>query len=302
MAVRGVSDEVGLEQYIRDIQRFPILSAEEEYTMATRWQRDHDTMAAERLVTSHLRLVVSVAYEFKNYGIPMSDLIAEGNMGLMQAVKKFDPERGFRLTTYALWWIRAAIYETILNNWSIVKIGSSSNQKRLFFNLARAKRELGIMDNRLSNESVGQIANYLNVSESDVERMASRMGRDVSLNSPRGSGDDASEMIDNLAGDNITIDERLDQKELATLGAELLKNNMKKLTDREQDILKSRRLSDPVQTLEQLSEKYNISRERVRQIEERAFEKLQKLVLDDAENKKSLYVTDGPVALIEGDE
>ncbi|MBQ3039523.1 MAG: sigma-70 family RNA polymerase sigma factor, partial [Alphaproteobacteria bacterium] len=176
VAARGVSDESGLAQYIQTVQKIPLLSAEEEYQYATQWVKNHDQVAGERLVASHLRMVVSVAYDFKNYGIPVGDLIASGNMGLMQALQKFDPEKGFRFSTYAMFWVRAEIYETILNNWSIVKIGTSANQKRVFFNLARAKRALGIMDNNLNDDQTKQIAEYLDVPENDVKRMATRVG------------------------------------------------------------------------------------------------------------------------------
>ena len=197
---RGVNDESGLAQYIQSIQKYPILTAEQEYEYATQWTKHQDSVAAEKLVASHLRLVVSVAYDFKNYGVPVADLIASGNMGLMQALQKFDPERGFRFSTYAMFWIKAEIYETILNNWSIVKIGTSANQKRVFFNLSRARRALGIMDNTLNNEQTKQIADFLNVSESDVSRMAQRIGaRDVSLNSPAHNDQDAHDILSNLS-------------------------------------------------------------------------------------------------------
>ena len=167
VAARGVNDESGLAQYIQTVQKIPVLTAEQEYEYATQWAKSQDKIAAEKLVASHLRLVVSVAYDYKNYGIPVSELIASGNMGLMQALQKFDPEKGFRFSTYAMFWIKAEIYETILNNWSIVRIGTSANQKRVFFNLSRAKRALGIMDNNLSDEQTKQIAEYLDVPERD---------------------------------------------------------------------------------------------------------------------------------------
>ena len=200
VAARGVSDENGLAQYIQTIQKIPILSAEEEYEYATQWVKKQDSVAAEKLVASHLRLVVSVAYDFKNYGVPMGELIASGNMGLMQALQKFDPEKGFRFSTYAMFWIKAEIYETILNNWSIVKIGTSANQKRVFFNLARAKRALGIMDNSMSDEQTKQVAEYLDVPENDVKRMATRIGaRDVSLNAPMRGDEDSLDILSNMS-------------------------------------------------------------------------------------------------------
>ena len=199
VSARGVNDETSLTQYIQNVQKIPILSASEEYEYATKWVRDHDAAAAEKLVASHLRMVVSVAYDFRNYGVPFGDLIASGNMGLMQALQKFDPEKGFRFSTYAMFWIRAEIYETILQNWSIVKIGTSANQKRVFFNLARARRALGIMDGNLSDDQTKQIADYLNVPENDVRRMSTRMSaRDVSLNSPAHSDDDARDILSNM--------------------------------------------------------------------------------------------------------
>jgi len=281
--VYGAGDDISLSKYINEIQKIPILSAEQEYEYATKWVREHDSSAAEKLVASHLRLVVSVAYDFKNYGLPVSDLIASGNMGLMQALQKFDPERGFRFSTYAMFWIKAEIYETILNNWSIVKLGSSANQKRVFFNLTRAKRALGIMDNNLSDDQTKQIAEYLSVPESDVAHMATRMSaRDVSLNAPLSSDSDAKDMLSNMADSKINIEESMEQLEFKRRGYELLKKHLSLLPERDREILKARRLSDPAATLETLSKKYNISRERVRQIEERAFNKLKDAVLSES--------------------
>ena len=285
--VYGAGDDVSLAKYINEIQKFPILSAEQEYEYASRWAKNRDNVAAEKLVASHLRLVVSVAYDFKNYGLPVSDLIASGNMGLMQALQKFDPERGFRFSTYAMFWIKAEIYETILNNWSIVKLGSSANQKRVFFNLTRAKRALGIMDNNLSDEQTKQIAEYLDVPESDVSRMATRMSaRDVSLNTPLNTDSDSKDILSNMADTKINIEEGLEQLEFKRRGYELLKKHLSELPERDREILKARRLSDPAATLETLSKKYNISRERVRQIEERAFKKLKDAILSESETPK----------------
>ena len=284
---RGVSDESGLAQYIQSIQKYPILSAEQEYEYATQWTKMHDSVAAEKLVASHLRLVVSVAYDFKNYGVPVADLIASGNMGLMQALQKFDPERGFRFSTYAMFWIKAEIYETILNNWSIVKIGTSANQKRVFFNLARAKRALGIMDNNLNNEQTKQIADFLNVSESDVSRMSTRIGaRDVSLNAPAHNDPDSHDILSNLSDDRIGIEDNIEQLEFKKRGYELLRKHLAELSERDREILQARRLSEPVATLESLSQKYGISRERVRQIEERAYNKLRDAILKDTNGEK----------------
>jgi len=279
---RGVSDESGLAQYIQSIEKYPILSAEQEYEYATQWTKHQDATAAEKLVASHLRLVVSVAYDFKNYGVPVADLIASGNMGLMQALQKFDPERGFRFSTYAMFWIKAEIYETILNNWSIVKIGTSANQKRVFFNLARAKRALGIMDNSLNNEQTKQIADYLNVTEADVSRMSQRIGaRDVSLNAPAHNDPDSHDILSNLSDDKIGIEDSIEQLEFKKRGYELLRKHLAALPERDREILKARKLSEPVATLESLSQKYGISRERVRQIEERAYAKLRDAILTE---------------------
>jgi len=285
----GSGDDIALTKYMAEIQKFPILSAEQEYEYATKWVREHDNVAAEKLVASHLRLVVSVAYDFKNYGLPVSDLIASGNMGLMQALQKFDPERGFRFSTYAMFWIKAEIYETILNNWSIVKIGSSANQKRVFFNLSRAKRALGIMDNTLSDEQTKQIADYLSVSESDVENVSTRMSaRDVSLNSPMGTDSDAKDILSNMADTRVNIEDTHEQLEFRRRGYELLRKHLDMLPERDREILKARRLSDPAATLETLSKKYKISRERVRQIEERAFNKLRDAILNESNSKPKL--------------
>ena len=280
---RGVNDETSLAQYIQNIQKFPILSASEEYEYATRWVTNKDADAAEKLVASHLRMVVSVAYDFKNYGVPFSELIASGNMGLMQALQKFDPERGFRFSTYAMFWIRAEIYETILQNWSIVKIGTSANQKRVFFNLARAKRALGIMDGNLSDDQTRQIADYLHVPENDVRRMSTRItARDLSLNAPAHSDDDARDVLSNMPDDKNNIQDDIEQIEFRRRGYDLLRKHLAELPERDREILRARRLSDPVATLESLSQKYGISRERVRQIEERAYNKLRDAILKEA--------------------
>lgn len=282
MSARGVSDETGLEQYIQTIQKFPVLSSEQEYEYAVKWRDARDASAGEKLVASHLRLVVKVAYDMKNYGIPLSDLIASGNMGLMQALQKFDPERGFRFSTYAMFWIRAEMYETILNNWSMVKIGTSANQKRVFFNLGRAKRALGIMDSHLSDAQVKQIAEHLDVPEGDVARMSTRMAaRDLSLNAPVGNDADATDILANMEDTSAGIQDKAEAIEWRRRGYELLRKHLGELPERDRQILSARRLSDPAATLEVLAKKYGISRERVRQIEERAFAKLQKAILED---------------------
>lgn len=284
VAARGVNDESSLAQYIQMVQKIPVLSAEQEYEYANLWVKNQDSVAAEKLVASHLRLVVSVAYDYKNYGIPVSELIASGNMGLMQALQKFDPEKGFRFSTYAMFWIKAEIYETILNNWSIVRIGSSANQKRVFFNLARAKRALGITDNNLTDEQTHQIAQYLEVPDKDVSRMATRISaRDVSLNAPINSDDGATDILSNMADDRAPIEDRLEQMEFRRRGYELLKKHLAKMSQRDREILVARKLRSPAVTLESLSQKYNISRERVRQIEERAYNKLRDAILKESE-------------------
>ena len=283
---RGVSDDTSLAQYIQNVQKIPVLTAEQEYEYATKWVQNQDKFAAEKLVASHLRLVVSVAYDYKNYGIPVGELIASGNMGLMQALQKFDPDKGFRFSTYAMFWIKAEIYETILNNWSIVRIGTSANQKRVFFNLARAKRALGIMDNNLSDEQTKQIAEYLDVPKRDVERMATRVGaRDISLNAPLNSEDGATDILSNMTDGRETIEETLEQIEFRRRGYDLLKKHLKKMSERDRAILTARRLQQPVATLESLSQKYGISRERVRQIEERAYNKLRDAILKESEEQ-----------------
>ena len=283
VAARGVSDDNSLAQYIQMVQKIPVLTAEQEYEYATQWIKNQDKIAAEKLVASHLRLVVSVAYDYKNYGIPVADLIASGNMGLMEAVQKFDPEKGFRFSTYAMFWIKAEIYETILNNWSIVRIGTSANQKRVFFNLARAKRALGIMDNNLTDEQTKQIANYLEVPEKDVQRMAVRVGaRDVSLNAPINSEDGKTDILSNMTDGRENIEDVLEKMEFSRRGYELLKKHLAKMPERDREILVARRLKQPAVTLEALSQKYKISRERVRQIEERAYNKLRDAILKEA--------------------
>lgn len=286
VAARGVSDDTSLAQYIQTVQKIPVLTAEQEYEYATQWTKQHDQFAAEKLVASHLRLVVSVAYDYKNYGIPVGELIASGNMGLMQALQKFDPDKGFRFSTYAMFWIKAEIYETILNNWSIVRIGTSANQKRVFFNLARAKRALGIMDNNLSDDQTKQIAEYLEVPEKDVQRMATRIGaRDVSLNAPINSDDGATDILSNMTDGGDTIEETLERVEFRRRGYDLLKKHLAKMSERDREILVARKLRQPVATLESLSQKYGISRERVRQIEERAYNKLRDAILTETKGQ-----------------
>lgn len=278
----AISDDYSLARYIDYIKKYPILTATEEYEYATAWTSKHDSSAAEKLITSHLRMVVAVAYEFKNYGLPVSDLIASGNLGLMQALQKFDPEKGFRFSTYAMFWIKAEMYDMILSNWSMVKIGTSANQKRVFFNLSRAKRALGIMNGNISPDEAKQIAEYLDVSETDVSHMAQRLGaRDVSLNAPARQDSDAADILSNLEDEKDSIEDRLSAFQIKKTGMALLKKHLADLSERDRAILVARRMSDPVKTLEQLAGEYGISRERVRQIEERAFAKLQQAILTE---------------------
>ena len=285
--VPAYGEDASLAGYIRTISEFPILSAEQEYEYASKWVREHDQNAAEKLLESHLRLVVSVAYDFRNYGIPVGELVASGNMGLMQALQKFDPERGFRFSTYAMFWIRAEIYETILNNWSIVKIGTSANQKRVFFNLARAKRALGIMDGNLSDDQADKIATYLSVPAEDVKRMSTRIvARDLSLNAPaRSTEQEGADMLSNMADGGDSIVDNVERHEMMVRGGALLKKHLAALPERDREILRARRLTEPAATLEVLAKKYKISRERVRQIEERAYNKLRDAILAETSGK-----------------
>ena len=273
----------GLRRYLQDIAKFPVLEPKEEYELSKRWHDHGDTSAAHRLVTSHLRLVAKIAFRFRGYGLPMSDLIAEGNIGMMQAVKRFEPDKGFRLSTYAMWWIRAAIQEYILRSWSMVKIGTSAAQKRLFFNLRKIKSRIGAINERgLTNEQVGDIAKILDVTHDDVVDMDQRMsGNDVYLNSAV-SNDSENEKMDLLVEPTESHETILVKREELQGRQLLLSNAMAKLSERERDIIQRRRLKDEPDTLEDLSQIYNISRERVRQIEVRAMEKLQKEMLGNA--------------------
>ena len=271
--------EGGLSRYLQDIRKFPMLEPEEEYMLAKRWVEEQDTEAAHQMVTSHLRLAAKIAMGYRGYGLPQAEVISEANVGLMQAVKRFDPEKGFRLATYAMWWIRASIQEYILRSWSLVKMGTTSAQKKLFFNLRKAKSRIGAMDEGdMHPDNVAKIATDLGVTEDEVVSMNRRLsGGDASLNTVIGSadGDSSMEWQDWLEDEDA--DQAADyeaQDELETRRA-LLAEAMTVLNEREQDILTKRRLSEKVITLEELSEQYNVSRERIRQIEVRAFDKLQ---------------------------
>jgi RNA polymerase sigma-32 factor len=285
----SIAGEGGLGRYLQEIRKFPMLEAETEFMLAKRWQEHEDPDAAQKLVTSHLRLVAKIAMGYRGYGLPLSELISEGNVGMMQAVKRFDPDRGFRLATYAMWWIRAAIQEYILHSWSLVKIGTTAAQKKLFFNLRKIKGQLQqIDDGDLPNEIVTKIATELSVPEADVVQMNRRISSpDHSLNAPvRMDGD--GEWQDWLVDPEVDQEEKLGDREELGLRQDLLRNAMKTLNDRERHILTERRLRDEPVTLEDLSARYNISRERVRQIEVRAFEKLQKSIKQAATSQRML--------------
>src|SRR5579875_34387 len=282
-----VSAEGNLTRYLQEIRKFPMLEPEEEYMLAKRWKEHGDPEAAHRLVTSHLRLVAKIAMGYRGYGLPLSELISEGNVGMMQAVKRFDPDRGFRLATYAMWWIRAAIQEYILHSWSLVKMGTTAAQKKLFFNLRKLKGQLqAIEEGDLSPENVKKIATELAVSESDVVQMNRRLASpDHSLNAPlREDGD--GEWQDWLVDEESNQEVRLAEDEELSGRRRLLETALKSLNPRERRILVERRLQEDPTTLEDLSQEYGISRERVRQIEVRAFEKLQKAMRNLAIEQK----------------
>jgi RNA polymerase sigma-32 factor len=285
----SISMEGNLSRYLQEIRKFPMLAPEEEYMLAKRWREHGDPDAARRLVTSHLRLVAKIAMGYRGYGLPISELISEGNVGMMQAVKRFDPERGFRLATYAMWWIRASIQEYILHSWSLVKMGTTAAQKKLFFNLRRLKGQLqAIDDGDLPPETVTKIATELGVPEADVVSMNRRLAApDNSLNAPlRSDGD--GEWQDWLVDEEPDQETSLGERQELGLRRDLLRGAMSHLTERERDILVERRLRDEPTTLEDLSQKYGISRERVRQIEVRAFEKLQKSIKAAALDRRLL--------------
>jgi RNA polymerase sigma-32 factor len=287
-----IRDQNGVSQYLREIRQFPMLELNEEFMLAKRWREHEDSEAAHRLVTSHLRLVAKIAMGYRGYGLPVSELISEGNVGLMQAVKRFDPDRGFRLATYAMWWIRASIQEYVLHSWSLVKMGTTAAQKKLFFNLRKIKGQLeAIDDGDLSPENVEYIAAALNVPERDVISMNGRMlGPDQSLNAPvrEEGGGEWQDWLEDPETDQESL--VLESDELAHRSTQLVRA-MDVLNEREKHILSERRLKEEPSTLEELSKVYGISRERVRQIEARAFEKLQKTMhastQQERENERS---------------
>jgi RNA polymerase sigma-32 factor len=280
--------EGGLNRYMQDIRKFPMLEPEEEYMLAKAWVDRGDSTAAHKLVTSHLRLAAKIAMGYRGYGLPQAEVISEANVGLMKAVKRFDPEKGFRLATYAMWWIRASIQEYVLRSWSLVKMGTTSAQKKLFFNLRKAKSRIGAYDDGdLRPEQVTKIANDLGVSESELVSMNRRMsGGDASLNVMVGGDEDGSTQWQDWLQDE-SADQAADyeQNDEMSVRSEMLNDAMGVLNDREQDIMTLRRLRDKPITLEDLAEKYKVSRERIRQIEVRAFEKLQNRMRELAENK-----------------
>ncbi len=276
------SGDGGLTRYLEEIRRFPMLEPQEEYMLAKRYLEHDDRDAAHKLVTSHLRLVAKIAMGYRGYGLPIGEVISEGNVGLMQAVKRFDPERGFRLATYAMWWIKAAIQEYILRSWSLVKMGTTANQKRLFFNLRKAKSQIQALDEGdLRPDQVAQIAKKLSVSEEEVISMNRRLSGDASLNAPirAGEGESGGEWMDWLADEGSSPEETLAEHDELDQRRAMLGDALNVLDDRERRIFEARRLSDDPLTLEELSTEFDVSRERVRQLEVRAFEKVQKAML-----------------------
>ena len=288
-SVPALGGEQGLNRYLAEIKKYPVLTAEQEYMLAKRYEEHEDPEAAAQLVSSHLRLVAKIAMGYRGYGLPVSDLISEGNVGLMQGVKKFEADRGFRLATYAMWWIKASMQEYILRSWSLVKMGTTAAQKKLFFNLRRMKKQLEAYDDTdLSPEDVSKIATDLGVPEQEVVNMNRRMmmGGDGSLNTQMRNGEDGSgEWQDWLTDDRPLQDETVADAEEASVRHDMLLEAMDSLNDREKHILTERRLTEKPQTLEELSQVYDVSRERIRQIEVRAFEKLQKAMQRIASEK-----------------
>jgi RNA polymerase sigma-32 factor len=273
-----IASDAGLARYLEEIKRFPMLAPQEEYMLAKRWREHQDPDAAHRLVTSHLRLVAKIAMGYRGYGLPMGEVVSEGNIGLMQAVKRFEPEKGFRLATYAMWWIRAAIQEYILRSWSLVKMGTTANQKKLFFNLRKAKSQISALeDGDLRPDQVQTIAKRLGVTPEDVVDMNRRLGGDASLNAPLREDGDA-EWQDWLVDDSESQENRLVASEELDNRRKVLRDALQVLSERERRIFEARRLSEDPITLEELAAEFGVSRERVRQIEVRAFEKVQDFV------------------------
>ena len=285
----SIEVEGSLSSYLRQIKKFPMLSAEEEYMLAKSWKDRGDLKSAQKLVTSHLRLVAKIAMGYRGYGLPVSEMVSEGNIGLMQAVKKFEPEKGFRLATYAMWWIKASIQEYILRSWSLVKMGTTTAQKKLFFNLKKIKNQLSPNNTGdLNTEHVEEISKRLNVKKEEVVSMNRRLlGKEKSLNDPI-KDEDGGEWQDWIVDDKIDQELKLSHKQEFDQRKKLMDDSINILNPREKDILTARRLSENIATLEDLSKKYNISRERIRQIETKAFEKLQKAMLNAAKSNNLL--------------
>jgi len=285
----SINAEGSLSNYLTQIKKFPMLSAEEEYMLAKSWKDRGDLKSAQKLITSHLRLVAKIAMGYRGYGLPVSEMVSEGNIGLMQAVKKFEPEKGFRLATYAMWWIKASIQEYILRSWSLVKIGTTSAQKKLFFNLKKIKNQISPNNSgELKNEDVNEISKRLNVKKEEVISMNRRLlGKEKSLNTPI-KDEDGSEWQDWIADDKIDQELKFSHEQEFVQRKKLMDDSMSILNPREKAILFARRLSEEAATLEDLSKKYKISRERVRQIETKAFEKLQKAMINAANAKNLL--------------
>ena len=279
----------GLSLYLSQIKKFPMLDAEEEYMLAKNWKDSGNLKSAHKLVTSHLRLVAKIAMGYRGYGLPVNELISEGNIGLMQAVKKFDPDKGFRLATYAMWWIKAAIQEYVLRSWSLVKMGTTTAQKKLFFNLKKIKNQIAPgQEGDLRDEHVSEISKRLNVESHEVVNMNRRMmGQEKSLNAPIKTGED-DQWQDWLVDENLDQELLVSQKQEYDEKKELLHEAIKILNDREKEIIQERRLTDNPKTLEEISKKYKISRERIRQIETKAFEKLQKSMINSSKSKNLL--------------
>ena len=284
-----LSGEGGLSLYLAQIKKFPMLDAEEEYMLAKNWKDSGNLKSAHKLVTSHLRLVAKIAMGYRGYGLPVSELISEGNIGLMQAVKKFDPDRGFRLATYAMWWIKAGIQEYVLRSWSLVKMGTTAAQKKLFFNLKKIKKQIAPSEEGdLRKEQVNEISKRLGVKSDEVVSMNRRMmGQEKSLNDPIKS-DEKGEWQDWVVDENLDQELYISQKQELDEKKGLLKDAIKILNERERDIIQDRKLSEDPKTLDELSKKYKISRERIRQIETKAFEKLQKAMLNSSNSKNLL--------------
>ncbi len=282
-----LSSEGGLARYLQEIRRFPMLEPDEEFMLAKRYREYGDPDAAQKLITSHLRLVAKIAMGYRGYGLPVSEVISEGNVGLMHAVKRFEPDRGFRLATYAMWWIRAAIQEYVLRSWSLVKIGTNAAQKRLFFNLRRIKGQIAALDNgSLHPDQVKQIADTLHVSEDEVVNMNARLTGDASLNAPMRTDESSSQWQDWLVDETPNQEESLGESEEMNERLALLSEALHVLNERERNIFEARRLRDNPLTLEELAQVHNVSRERIRQIEVRAFEKVQEAVRKAATSRR----------------